>query len=167
MRIYIPYCLLFPIPLSELPAKYQSTPNGRYAFRISPCKRQYFRFAVNLQCGCSANPRDDIALHLSPRFDGNLSRVVRNSLQQQNWGSEESIGHFPFALGKPFEILILVQLDHFKIAINGEHYTEFRYRMPLQKITAIAIDGDVILNSVRCEGAVIFLITFLWLIPYV
>jgi hypothetical protein len=37
-------------------------------------------FAINLQCGTNV-PRDDIALHITPRFEAQMARVVRNSLQ--------------------------------------------------------------------------------------
>jgi len=108
-------------------------------------------FAVNLQCGPNLNPRDDIALHINPRFEGNLSKIVRNSLHSQQWGVEENFGHFPFSPGQQFEILILTESDHFKIAINGQHFTEFRHRMPVQRVTTIAIDGDVQLFAVRYD----------------
>lgn len=73
------------------------------------------RFAVNLQCGYNVNPRDDIALHINPRFEGNVSKIVRNDLQQQRWGLEENFGHFPFVAGQQFELLILVESDAFKV----------------------------------------------------
>uniref|UniRef100_A0A914UNN8 Galectin n=1 Tax=Plectus sambesii TaxID=2011161 RepID=A0A914UNN8_9BILA len=109
-------------------------------------------FAINLQCGPSMNPRDDIALHISPRFEGPVSKVIRNSLQGGQWGIEENFGHFPFAPDAPFEILVMVEADLFKIAINGQHFTEFRHRMPLGRINTLAIDGDLHLHVVRYEG---------------
>jgi hypothetical protein len=36
-------------------------------------------FAINLQTGKNVNPRDDIALHINPRFD-DRPKVVRNAL---------------------------------------------------------------------------------------
>ncbi|CAG2104486.1 unnamed protein product [Medioppia subpectinata] len=48
--------------------------------------------------------------------------------------------------------MILIDYDHFKIAINGSHFTEFRYRIPLQRITHLAIDGDVAIASITYEG---------------
>ena len=108
-------------------------------------------FAINLQCGPSVNPRDDIALHLSPVFTP-PPRVVRNSLQTQRWGPEESFGGFPFMSGQPFEVMVLIDSDHFKIAINGSHFTEFRHRLPLQRITHLSIDGDVTIGSITYEG---------------
>ncbi|XP_077537423.1 galectin-4-like isoform X3 [Haemaphysalis longicornis] len=110
-------------------------------------------FAVNLQCGPSMHPRDDIALHLSPVFSP-PPRVVRNSIQAQQWGPEESHGEpFPLVAGQKFEILVLTEHDHFKIAINGQHYAEFRHRIPIQRVTHLAMDGDTAINLIQFEGS--------------
>ncbi|EEC13175.1 galectin, putative [Ixodes scapularis] len=100
------------------------------------------------------HPRDDIALHLSPVFSP-PPRVVRNSIQQQQWGPEESHGDpFPLVAGQPFEILVLVEHDHYKIAINGAHYAEFRHRLPVHRVTHVAIDGEVSVGMLHFEGSV-------------
>lgn len=110
-------------------------------------------FAINLQCGPSVHPRDDIALHLSPVFSP-PPRVVRNSIQQQQWGPEESHGDpFPLVAGQGFEIIVLVEHDHYKIAINGGHYAEFRHRIPIHRVTHIAIDGEVSVSMLHFEGS--------------
>lgn len=110
-------------------------------------------FAVNLQCGPNVHPRDDIALHLSPVFSP-PPRVVRNSIQAQQWGPEESHGDpFPLVAGQKFEILVLTEHDHYKIAINGMHYAEFRHRIPIQRVTHLAIDGDTTINLIQFEGS--------------
>ena len=54
--------------------------------------------------------------------------------------------------GQPFEVMILIEMDHFKIAINGAHFTEFRYRIPLNRISHLSIDGDVSIASITFEG---------------
>ena len=107
-------------------------------------------FSINLQCGPSVNPRDDISLHLSPVFTP-PPRVVRNSLQLQQWGPEESFGGFPFVPGQPFEIIIMIESDHYKIAINGQHFAEFRQRIPYHRVNYISIDGDVSLTLIGFE----------------
>ncbi|RWS26500.1 galectin-4-like protein, partial [Leptotrombidium deliense] len=108
-------------------------------------------FAINLQTGPRVNPRDDIALHISPVFTP-PPRVVRNTLQAQRWGPEESHGGFPFTPGTGFEILILVEHDEFKLAINGAHFTQYRHRIPLNLVSFIAVDGDVTINAIIFEG---------------
>lgn len=109
-------------------------------------------FAVNLQCGPNTSPRDDVALHLSPVFSP-PPRVVRNSIQQHQWGPEESHGPpFPFVAGQGFEMLVLAEQNRYKIAINGAHYTEFNHRIPLHRVTHISIDGEVSIIMLAFEG---------------
>lgn len=143
--------------------KYHLIPNGKSSNRIQTQidtnKTFYFingglinfSFAVNLQLGPSVNPRSDIALHLSPVFNP-PPRVVRNSLAYLEWGAEESHGGFPFAPGQPFEIVILVQPDMYKIAINGMHFGEFRHRVSPSQVNHLAIDGDVTIQGIIFEN---------------
>ncbi|RWS04671.1 galectin-4-like protein [Dinothrombium tinctorium] len=107
-------------------------------------------FAINLQTGPRVNPRDDIALHISPVFTP-PPRVVRNTLQAQRWGPEESHGGFPFAPNSKFEILILVEYDEYKVAINGAHFTQYRHRIPFNLVSYLAIDGDVRIDCIMFE----------------
>ncbi|XP_077521960.1 uncharacterized protein LOC144133032 isoform X1 [Amblyomma americanum] len=110
-------------------------------------------FAINLQCGPNMHPRDDIALHLSPVFSP-PPRIVRNSIQTQQWGPEESHGDpFPLVAGQSYEILVLVEHDHYKIAINSRHYAEFRHRIPLHRVTHLTMDGDTTISLVQFEGS--------------
>lgn len=105
------------------------------------------RFAINFQTGPSLNPRDDLALHLSPCFTP--PRVVRNSLRHGAWGLEEAWGTgVVVSPHQPFEIIILAEHDQFKIAINGGHYCEFKYRISYQEITHLTIDGDVDIDRI-------------------
>lgn len=108
------------------------------------------RFAINLQCGPKTSPRDDIALHVAPRF--NASYITRNSLQNMVWGAEENHGYMPLACGQGFEIIILCDPSHYKIAVNGQHYTEFGHRIPYQRVSYLAIDGDVTVSLIQYEG---------------
>ncbi|CAL1274133.1 unnamed protein product [Larinioides sclopetarius] len=109
-------------------------------------------FSISLQNGSDCYQRSDISLHLSPVFTS-PPRVVRTYLENQQWGPEESHGpYFPFAVDQEFEILILVESDQFKIAVNGQHFTEFQFKFPLQSISHIAVDGDVTIHSIKFEG---------------
>lgn len=105
------------------------------------------RFAINLQTGPSLNPRDDLALHLSPSFTP--PRIVRNSLQHGAWGLEEAWGNGTvLSPHQPFEIIILTEPEQFKIAINGSHFCEFRHRLPYPEISHLSIDGDVDIDHI-------------------
>lgn len=39
-------------------------------------------------------------------------------------------------------------LSH-QIAVNGQHFTEFRHRIPFQRISHVAIDGDTVISSIQ------------------
>lgn len=107
------------------------------------------RFAINYQLGPNLNPRDDIALHVSPCFPEGIIR--RNSIISMSWGPEESHGPLPIQPGTSFEIIILCEYKCFKIAVNGRHFTEFSHRLPFSRITHLVIDGEVQISSIFYE----------------
>lgn len=107
------------------------------------------RFAVNYQLGPTLNPRDDIALHVSPRFPEGF--VTRNHIVSMSWGMEENEGPMWIQPGQEFEMIVLCDHYGYKIAINGRHFTEFAHRLPYQKVTHLVIDGDVEVNSISYE----------------
>lgn len=78
------------------------------------------RFAINLQYGPNTSPRDDIALHVTPRFNENY--ITRNSLQNMAWGVEENHGHMPLTRGQGFEIIILCEPTHYKVGIKENEF---------------------------------------------
>ncbi|XP_017885783.1 basic salivary proline-rich protein 1-like isoform X2 [Ceratina calcarata] len=106
-------------------------------------------FAINYQLGPNLNPRDDIALHVSPRFPNGF--ITRNHIENMTWGPEENAGPMWIKPGQEFEILILCEAHCYKIAVNGRHFAEFRHRLPFQKVTHLVIDGDVEVESVINE----------------
>lgn len=110
------------------------------------------RFVVNLQNGQQQEP-NEIPLHLSIRFNDpsnpHTPVVVRTNRSYGNWGSEERDGPSPFVRGGHFDMLILIEHNEFKIAVNGQHFTSFRHRNPLQEANHIGISGDVQIYSVK------------------
>nr|XP_034174669.1 uncharacterized protein LOC117601672 [Osmia lignaria] len=108
------------------------------------------RFAVNYQLGPTLNPRDDIAIHVSPRFQDGF--ITRNHIMSMSWGPEENEGPLCIQPGQEFEIFILCDHGCYKIAINGRHFAEFVHRLPYQKVTHLVIDGDVEVNSITYEN---------------
>lgn len=48
----------------------------------------------------------------------------------------------------PFQIQVLVEDDHFKVAVNDAHLLQYNHRMKnLKEISAVGIAGDVTLIS--------------------
>ncbi|XP_039548229.1 galectin-8 isoform X2 [Pimephales promelas] len=105
------------------------------------------RFQVDLTCGSSVKPRADVAFHFNPRFKRSPC-VVCNTLQNESWGKEEIHYLMPFRHGAAFEIIILVQKDLFKVAVNGSHLLEYRHRLELKKVDTLAISGKVQIQAI-------------------
>nr|1X50_A Chain A, Galectin-4 [Homo sapiens] len=105
-------------------------------------------FAINFKVGSSG----DIALHINPRM-GN-GTVVRNSLLNGSWGSEEKkITHNPFGPGQFFDLSIRCGLDRFKVYANGQHLFDFAHRLSaFQRVDTLEIQGDVTLSYVQISG---------------
>ncbi|KAG6799259.1 protein enabled [Apis mellifera caucasica] len=114
--------------------------------KVSP---DAIRFAINYQLGPNLNPRDDIAIHVSPRFPEGF--ITRNHIESMTWGIEENEGPMLIQPGQEFEILLLCDHKCYKIAINGRHFTEFNHRLSYDKVTHLVIDGDVEIQSISYE----------------
>ncbi|XP_045148850.1 galectin-4 [Echinops telfairi] len=106
------------------------------------------RFFVNFMVGDSGQ---DIALHFNPRFDG-WDKVVFNTKQGDQWGSEEKKRNMPFSKGAPFELVFMVMAEHYKVVVNGNPFYEYGHRIPLQMVTHLEVDGDVQLQSINFIG---------------
>ncbi|XP_038551152.1 galectin-8-like isoform X1 [Micropterus salmoides] len=105
------------------------------------------RFQMDLSSGCSTKPRSDVALHFSPRFEGSPC-VVCNSLLQESWGKEETLHQLPYKRGAPFETIILVHEDVFKVAVNGAHLLEYKHKIPLNRVDTFSISGKVKVHAI-------------------
>ncbi|XP_060083867.1 galectin-9-like isoform X2 [Ylistrum balloti] len=107
-------------------------------------------FTVNLQCSTQTYPQVEVALHFNPRF--NQGNVVRNSHEKGSWKKEETYGSFPFHPGQPFEMIIAVEISQYKIAVNGQHFTEFQHRIPVHLVNTINICGAVSIFCIRFDA---------------
>ncbi|XP_022052640.1 galectin-8 isoform X2 [Acanthochromis polyacanthus] len=99
------------------------------------------RFQVDFTCGSSVKPRADIAFHFNPRIT--KSCIVCNTLQKERWGREQILYQMPFKAGVIFEIIVLVQKDQFKVAVNGAHVLEYKHRVDLDRVDTILVSGKV------------------------
>uniref|UniRef100_A0A671X1B3 Galectin n=1 Tax=Sparus aurata TaxID=8175 RepID=A0A671X1B3_SPAAU len=107
------------------------------------------RFFVNLLCGEAES--SDIALHFNPRFDG-WDKVVFNSCQNGSWESEEKIRSMPFSKGEAFEMVIVVTSQGYQIRVNGNDFHTFEHRMPVERVRAMQIAGDVSIQTINVIG---------------
>ncbi|XP_069028598.1 galectin-8 isoform X1 [Embiotoca jacksoni] len=104
------------------------------------------RFQVDFMCGSSVKPRADVAFHFNPRLL--KSCIVCNALQKECWGREEIWKKMPFAAGTVFELIILILKDQFKVAVNGVHVLEFKYRVEIGRVDTICVSGKVKVQAV-------------------
>lgn len=78
-----------------------------------------FRFNVDIKTGPVLAPSDDINFHLSVRPNENA--IVRNHMVHQTFGPEERYGGCPIHFGQPFEILILAEVEQFKVRTTNHN----------------------------------------------
>ncbi|KAG7277334.1 hypothetical protein CRUP_005868 [Coryphaenoides rupestris] len=104
-------------------------------------------FHIDLSCGCSTKPCSDVALRFNAHFEG-TPRVTCNSLQGERWGREQTLHLLPYKQGAPFETIILVHEDVFKVAVNGSHLLEYKHRIPLDRVDTFSITGKVRVNAI-------------------
>ncbi|XP_018417752.1 PREDICTED: galectin-3 [Nanorana parkeri] len=93
--------------------------------------------------------RDDIVFHFNPRFDENPNVMVRNSMLNGRWGTEErGASKFPFKQGQPFMLQIFIEQEQYRLAVNNESLCQFKHRnRDLQHINVVNISGDITLNG--------------------
>ncbi|XP_007892090.1 galectin-8-like isoform X1 [Callorhinchus milii] len=109
------------------------------------------RFQVDFQCGSSEKPRADVALHFNPRFRRS-GCVVCNTLEHEKWGREEIKYEMPLKKGEPFEIIFLVLVDRFKVAVNGKHFLEYQHRISVNRVDTLGIYGTVHIQNIAFLG---------------
>lgn len=102
-------------------------------------------FCVNLRDAAGRS----IVLHLNARLKKRV--FVRNSFLSECWGPEETdLGPFPFAAGEYFEMIVLCDPKHFRVAVNGLHQFDYKHRVQdLSAVGQLEVLGDVALLDVR------------------
>jgi hypothetical protein len=111
------------------------------------------RFTINLACGSHESADYGLTFDARFNFGNSYNVVVRTHRQGGAYGAEERHqNYFPFAARANFEIMILVEQQGFKIAVNNQHFTEFAHRIhPVQRLDFLNIVGDVTLTQVRFQ----------------
>ncbi|XP_053225081.1 galectin-12 isoform X1 [Podarcis raffonei] len=105
------------------------------------------RFQVDFQAGSSLAPRADIGLHFNPRFRSRPYTIC-NSLSNGLWMEEVKFPHLPLKSGDSFLLLFLFEQDHVKVSVNGQHYLQYMFSLPLDRMNTLRISGDVILRAI-------------------
>ncbi|XP_037396096.1 galectin-6-like [Pygocentrus nattereri] len=99
------------------------------------------KFSINLKTGQA--PGDDTAFHFNPRIG---DRVALNSFSNGRWESEETASDKPFTKGKPFTMFYVIKPEGYEVYVNGFQHCLFKHRIPLEKVSALGLEGDVTIN---------------------
>nr|KAF6465697.1 galectin 12 [Rousettus aegyptiacus] len=106
------------------------------------------RFQVDFQCGCSLQPRPDIAIHFNPRFHTTRPHVICNTLHNELWQAEARWPRLALQRGASFFILFLFGNEEMKVSVNGQHFLHYRYRLPLSRVDTLGIFGDILVKAI-------------------
>jgi len=104
-----------------------------------------YRFKLNLQA--SSHAGCDIPFHFNVRFD--QGTVVRNAFQYSTWGSEEVSRDMPFYPGQHYEVMILAEPAHYKVAVNGVHFISFGHRQPMSSVNTFVVEGSISVDRIQ------------------
>uniref|UniRef100_A0A7M4EPH8 Galectin n=1 Tax=Crocodylus porosus TaxID=8502 RepID=A0A7M4EPH8_CROPO len=103
------------------------------------------------RCVCLYRSRSDIALHFNPCFE-ETEYVVCNSLEGENWGTEERKHEMPFVKGQLFKIEIWVKNNSYMVTVEGKHFVEYKHRIPLSRVDTIAVCGCVDVKEISISA---------------
>ncbi|KAM9777983.1 galectin-3b [Neosynchiropus ocellatus] len=106
------------------------------------------KITVDLACG------SDIAFHFNPRFnEAGRKVIVRNSKTRGSWGKEErNLRTFPFAEGRPFEMVITCTNSKYRVDVNKSHLLDYDYRLrDLCRVDKLSIHNDLTLTKVDVD----------------
>jgi len=109
------------------------------------------RFEVNFLSGSpTIDPHvGDVVLHVSVRFDE--GKIVFNTMKQGEWGKEERVSN-PWKAGQPFDLRVRAHSDKYEILADQKEIHEFNFRLPLESINYLEINGNVTLTGVHWGG---------------
>ncbi|XP_077133425.1 galectin-1-like [Ranitomeya variabilis] len=95
-------------------------------------------FAINLGENAS-----NFLLHFNPRFDlhGDIQKIVCNSKEADDWGSEQREDTFPFQQGAETTICFEYQTDKITVKLpSGEDFS-FPVRTVLPCVSFLSLEG--------------------------
>ncbi|ALC37983.1 CG11374, partial [Drosophila busckii] len=92
---------------------------------------------------CDQQRSHDIPLRIGARLPQNF--MIRNTRIMDKWGLQENSSNLPFQLkhGDPFWMQVLLTEESFYISVNGYHFAQYVYRMPIKWIVGVDIRGGV------------------------
>ncbi|KAK2818122.1 hypothetical protein Q7C36_022055 [Tachysurus vachellii] len=86
----------------------------------------------------------DIAFHFRPWFN---EYICCNSYVNKNWQCEERTA-CNISKGSAFDIFVVIKTAGYEVYVNGQKSFLFNHRIPMAKVNAVMIRGDVKMNTV-------------------
>ncbi|KAI5089920.1 verrucotoxin subunit beta-like, partial [Silurus meridionalis] len=88
---------------------------------------------------------DDIAFHLRHKLN---ALTCCDSFRHGGWEKQEHTSEYKLSEGSAFDIFIVIKTEGYEVYLNGKRCYLFKHRMSLEKVNALKIDKDVIINTV-------------------
>uniref|UniRef100_A0A9J8BHK4 Galectin 4 n=1 Tax=Cyprinus carpio carpio TaxID=630221 RepID=A0A9J8BHK4_CYPCA len=73
--------------------------------------------------------------------------MVLNSRQHGAWGKKEKL-ELPLKQGSSFDLIIAVNSENYQVYLNGSEVGQFQHRIPLDRVIALSVGGEVSLTNV-------------------
>ncbi|KAK3548354.1 hypothetical protein QTP70_010715 [Hemibagrus guttatus] len=106
---------------------------------ISSTTTESTTFTIDFTAG------DDIAFRYKPEIG---DHTTLNSFRNGNWDTEEKAPDKPFTKGEGFQIIVVMKSEGYQVYVNTMSHCTFKHRMPLEKVSAIAVHGDITIQLI-------------------
>ncbi|XP_046719934.1 uncharacterized protein LOC124395478 [Silurus meridionalis] len=97
-------------------------------------------FEINFKTG--PTDVDDIAFHFNPIIG---QYVNLNSFRNGSWDEKEPTPAIPFTEGTALNMFVVITSVGYNVYVNGLMYCTFKHRIILEKVSTLAIRGDIFL----------------------
>lgn len=108
----------------------------------------YYRFSIGIRTSKPGVSNSNIGLSLTTYFREDF--IVRNSFIDEQWGDEETTLnlienslHNPIVPGEFFIVCFYMTENKFYISINNRKFCTYNYRLPLEKLKTIEVNGHI------------------------
>ncbi|XP_073447720.1 galectin-1-like [Aquarana catesbeiana] len=85
----------------------------------------------------------NLVIHFEPRFDyrGDKGKIVLNSRNGGNWGTEQKEGYFPFQTGSSTKVSFTFEQDKITVRLPTGSPFLFPIRFPITDITFLSVEN--------------------------
>lgn len=103
----------------------------------------------------------EVTIKISFRFSEDI--IVRNSMNEGEWGTEEREGGMPLKTGHEFTMTIVCEEDGYRISIDNKFFTFFNHRLPMESVYKLEVLGKVRLFKVTYQCSEVCFVKLIFL----